>query len=391
MAPNERFQCEFLNERFEVYFFLYYIGYVLVWRLNTEYITAKYIHSMTIDDNGEKLDPQPYDFNLSTTDVTGYVIPRLPVDVGKSFCVENGTEPLEVPIQVTHDVMKGAERQVLKVYTALLVPSLVVTILFGYFSDFTGKRKFMLSTSSFSNSLYALVIVFDYYMGDTSTITNLLIGSVFAGLFGNWAAATVALTTYVADVTKPRERFKRMAVVILLLKITYAVFEGPVVYWIRTKGFQQPIWFTFTMTSFSYSIIVQVMDESQATNRDYRNISLSGIIHYVKEIKFKSLFDRYFNVLAVSYSFFVFISDGYFMRIIYTTFSVTVCDLNDNPFYFLHYIAFHAMGCFGMILGVTPVSKVLPDIPLALCGMVSLAAGLVFLPFCDDEWMYYIG
>lgn len=372
---------DIFNERFEVYFFLYFIGYVLVWRLNYEYISAKYIHSLNV--NGEL----QQDFN--TSDSSGLVVPITATDLGSVYC--NGSETTALALDTTKITMKGIERETLKVYAALLIPSITVTFIYGIISDFTGKRKFMMSLSSFSNAIYALIIVLDFYIGEEIGQKNLIIGAFIAGCFGNWAATTVALTTYVADVTKPEERFLRMGIVILIMKLVYAACEGPLVYWIKTTGFQQPIWFTFAATGLACSIQIQIMDESQPMNRDYKDFNLGNFYYWLFTTKFKAVFDKYFFFLVISYSFLVFITEGYYMRLSYATYSLIVCGNYNLPFGYMHYIAWNLIGSIGMILVLIPVFRKIPETLLAIIGMASIAAGLIFLPFCKEEWMYYTG
>ena len=143
-----------LENRFELYFFSYFIGFALTYRLHTNYVA-----SLTL---AEIYRGKRSQTNLTFYDEDHHLQAIQPKDLVKTLCDEyESRETAEDKIQ---GIFRNINYNHMVVDAAFIIPSVIVTVLFGVVSDYVGKRRFLLVMGSGSITLYSVLVIFHYYL-----------------------------------------------------------------------------------------------------------------------------------------------------------------------------------------------------------------------------------
>ena len=381
-------------ERFEFYFFLYFLSFSLTSRLNSEYI-----NSLAIADFYKSKAT-----NLTFTDDKGQPVPINPEDVVIDTCAHlTSRDDVEERMLRVHAHIAYYE---MLTEVAFLIPSILVTIVFGIVSDFRGKRKIALTTGCVSTTIYSLVLIWHYYKG--GTLTSLVGTAVISGCFGYRTAAIIALIAYVADVTERVNRFQVMGISVMLMKLAFAITDGPVSYWIHRDGFQEVIWTTFAVNYFVFKLTIHIMQESQSKHTEYRSSNLWLFLHWFSQMTTKdddtqqsmirAIFHKHFNLILAGFCSITFILKSVARQLNYFGLSQYSCakpafqgmflDINVTSLLStaMNFAAFLGSFCIVLIL-----IKHKREIPYGLVGLVLTAGGLLFLPFADSTLLFLLG
>lgn len=134
---------------------------------------------------------------------------------------------------------------------AELLPAAIVVLLLGFWSDLTGKRKFLMWLPCIGNAIYALGFLLPLYICDgnidsVATKAFFVVASIISGLSGSVPGFLSGNASYISDTDTRGRRTLRLAIVELSIGLTFGLSNLLNGFWIRaTKHYEQPLWFVF--------------------------------------------------------------------------------------------------------------------------------------------------
>ena len=277
---------------------------------------------------------------------------------------------------------------------AELLPSTIVTLLFGFLSDVTGRRKFLMYLPCLGVGLFALCFALPLYIneGDIDepiTTALLVIGCVLDGASGSFATYYGGTAIYVA-LTDSRERLTlRMAQVDCIVGLTYGISNLVYGFWVEATGdFLQPLWFTISCSAVPFILILLVLKEPLVGR-----VGLKGPIESLrgvgKVIGCSTVSQRQVWAIYCMFLIYVFILQG--QARVYVLF------LSEEPFYWdsvqigvFIFILYVGAG-FGAYPGVSILKRVMGDFSIATAAVICKLLTSVILAFAKGDIPVYLG
>ncbi|ESO05836.1 hypothetical protein HELRODRAFT_188191, partial [Helobdella robusta] len=150
---------------------------------------------------------------------------------------------------------------------AELLPTTMFILLFGFYSDFTGNRRFMMYLPCLGTAVYTLGFLFPFYlfdgnMGRIGTKVILITTSIVSGMSGNISGYLCGNASYISDTDSVKRRTLRLAIVEFSIGITFALTSLLNGFWINKFGsLDQPLWFIFICSLAPFVILFFFVQE----------------------------------------------------------------------------------------------------------------------------------
>ena len=144
---------------------------------------------------------------------------------------------------------------------AELLPSAIVVLLLGFWSDLTGKRKFLMWLPCLGNAIYALGFLLPLYICDgnidsATTKGFFVVASILSGLSGSVPGFLSGNASYISDTDTRGRRTLRLAIVEFSIGMTFGFSNLLNGFWIRaTHNYEQPLWFVFGCSVVPFLLI----------------------------------------------------------------------------------------------------------------------------------------
>ena len=144
---------------------------------------------------------------------------------------------------------------------AELLPSAIVVLLLGFWSDITGKRKFLMWMPCLGNAIYALGFLLPLYICDgnidsATTKVFFVVASILSGLSGSVPGFLSGNASYISDTDTRGRRTLRLAIVEFSIGMTFGFSNLLNGFWIRaTHNYEQPLWFVFGCSVVPFLLI----------------------------------------------------------------------------------------------------------------------------------------
>lgn len=165
---------------------------------------------------------------------------------------------------------------VLSLQIAEGLPAVIAVIILGAVSDKTGRRRILLWMPSLGSVLYSFIYIMVQYTG--WNLDGLFLASALRGLSGSMTAFLAGATYYAINTASKDNRSTRLGVQEFLNGITYAIANIMVGYWVKSRGFLQPFWFTLICSSISFFISFFLVKEVDNDQRSSSNSNIQ-IVH----------------------------------------------------------------------------------------------------------------
>lgn len=297
---------------------------------------------------------------------------------------------------LSHKVSEESSLIVLYLNIAELLPSAIVVIFLGCYSDATGRRKFMMWLPCVGSALYALGFLLPLYVssGDIdSPVTKALfvVASLCSGLSGNVPGFLSGNASYISDTDSPRRRSLRLAIVEMSIGLTFGVSSLVNGYWVAaTSHFEQPLWFIFACSLLPLVLIFFFLVEpagevSSQLGHDSSFRNFGGIRHVFgcKTIEQRKLWAIFF-----AFQIYVFVQQGQ-----ERTF---VLFLQNHPLHWMptqigmFLFILYVLSGFGSWPGVPLLQRIMSDLSIAAIALLSKLIGSLLLAVAQGSFVVYL-
>ena len=315
---------------------------------------------------------------------------------------QNVTKPTKQDLDYLHTVAENVNREgseiVLYLNIAELLPSAIIVLLLGCYSDYIGKRKFLMWLPCLGNAFLSLGYILPLYItggniDHPATKTLLVLASIVSGLSGNLPAFLSGNASYISDTDTVKRRTLRLAIVECIIGVTFGVANFANGFWINaTNSFEQPLWFIFVCSLVPLFLIIFMLKEpsgeltyelTKPVLTGWRNIK--GIRHLftLDTVKHKKLWAIFW-----AFQVYIFVQQGQ-----ERTF---VLFLQNSPLFWRAI----KIGCFFLVLyglsglgswpGVPLLQRFTSDVAITILAIVSKAMGSFIMAFATDDFTVFL-
>lgn len=318
-----------------------------------------------------------------------------------------------LPDAVEDEVQKEASHWLLYVNTAMGIPSILFSLIYGSFSDQLGRKPFMFlpALGAAMNTGLILEVV---YLDGQLPMYLFLIGALVAGLYGSYSIFNSAAYSYTSDVTAQSGRTRQIGVVeaMTYLGATLSLLIGGI--WIsKDSSFISPFWCVLSCQLAVMLYVLVALPESmyflRHTPDENRPVSTYNR-KFSQSHKFTRACSRFFGAVRSNmFGFFKLVLTDWRVAVLMVTFFVVEINfLGITDVVILYSLGkplcwnskiigyFLALKVFlnGLAsLVVLPIMLALnwSDAVITLIGLVMGGASLVMMGLATSTWIMFIG
>lgn len=293
-------------------------------------------------------------------------------------------------------VQSEASHWLLYLNIASGVPSILVSLFYGGLSDLLGRKLFII-LPVIGTAFNAATVLAVIYFGNVLPLAFLLLGSLVAGLLGNFSVVNFAVYSYASDVSSDTKRTRQIGILesMTYLGGTLSLVLGGL--WItKANSFAPPLWCAIACNAAILVYVIVALPESWSLRSDKTSVRI-WLHNLIKSIGNNLL--GYFSLLFTSWRLAVlmimfFVVEINFLGItdvvIFYSLGEPLCWSPDFIGYFLALKVF--LSGLGSLLLLPLLSAVgLPDTVIILFGLASGSAALVIMGLATQTWMMFIG
>ena len=299
------------------------------------------------------------------------------------------------PQYLTDKANEEASEFCLYLAIAELLPSTLATLLFGFLSDVTGKRKFLMWLPCLGNGLNALCFVLPLYINEGDildepvTVALLVIGCVFNGASGSLSGFYSGNATYIAHTDSEERRTLRIAQVECIVGLTFAISNLVYVLWVNATGsYLQPLWFIAVCSAVPFVLILLILKEPLLCTERFEDPlkCLEG----VKTITGCSTVSQR-QLLAIYWAYLIYVFIVYGQERVYILF------LSEDPFYWdsihssVFFFIMYMVAAFGAYPGIWILQHVMGDLLILFLSAVGKLLSSIILAFAKSDVLVYLG
>ena len=293
-------------------------------------------------------------------------------------------------------VQSEASHWLLYLNIASGVPSILVSLFYGGLSDILGRKLFII-LPVIGTAFNAATVLGVIYFGNVLPLSFLLLGSLVAGLLGNFSVVNFAVYSYASDVSTDTKRTRQIGILesMTYLGGTLSLVLGGL--WItKSKSFAPPLWCVIACNLVILVYVIVALPESWSL-RSNNTSGRTRLQNLIKSIGNNLL--GYFTLLFTSWRLAIlmlmfFVVEINFLGItdvvIFYSLGEPLCWSPDFIGYFLALKIF--LSGLGSLFLLPLLSAVgLSDTIIILFGLASGAAALVIMGLATKTWMMFIG
>lgn len=287
---------------------------------------------------------------------------------------------------------------VLLLTVAELLPTAVVVILFGVYSDFSKKRKFLMHFPCLGTSLYSLGFILSLKLGgsidNASTRMFIVLASIISGLSGSFSGYLCGNSSYISDTDTFEKRTSRLALVELFIGVTFgltSLMNG--LFIAKFENFDQLFWIVFFVSLMAFFLIIFFLDEPENFPMKHRHLSIRDNLkmNFVPTDLFnlKPSVRRKIWLTFGGYIIFVFVQQGQERTFVpFLKGPPLLWDSSRIGIFFFIVYTFAGLGAWP---GVILLRKCCGDVVICLISMFSKILGSVFLALSTNAGEAYGG
>jgi MFS transporter, DHA1 family, tetracycline resistance protein len=239
----------------------------------------------------------------------------------------------------------------------------------GWFSDRFGRKPVLLCSLIGSATGYIL-------MADATSLAMLFLARILAGVAG---ASVGTASAYIADITPPENRSKRMGLIGAAFGIGFVL--GPAIGGLLSQwSVVAPFWFAAILSSFNaiWMWVVLPEPERHATRQQGR-------------VNLKQTFEQAgsWRLGVVTATYFIGIAGFAIVTVIYPQVSHRRFELNQSQISFI----FVMVGLIGAAIqggGIGRLVKRFGDVHLAIAGFAIMAISMMAMPFARSVPLFLV-
>lgn len=293
--------------------------------------------------------------------------------------------------ELRHQVNEESSLIVLYLNLAELLPSCIIVLAMGCWSDVTGKRKFLMWLPCLGNAVYVMGFILPSYIygGEfTSGAAAIVVTStIMAGLSGNIHGFMAGNACYISDTDSISRRTLRLSIVEAIIGTTFGLSSLYLGFWIRYQGFFQPLWFTFFCSLIPlFLIIFGISEPKEATKEHAPTVDDFRSMRHICGCA--TLSQRKLWAMFFAYIIYVFVQQGQERTNILYLENYPLCWGPVNIGVWLFVLMF--LAGLGSWPGVPLLHKVMGDLPIFIIALISKALGSFVLAFANSSGFVYI-
>ena len=295
---------------------------------------------------------------------------------------------------------------------AELLPSVLTIPLYGWLSDRFKRRKFMMWLPCLANVAYAAGFILANRAANDRTMSILasVVATLLVGLSGNAPGFMAGNAAYISDTDTQDRRAVRLAGVELTIGATFAVSTLGLGYWVRWRGFEEPLWFilaTAFIALFLTLFLHESADDDNGETDDFllpscdvttnANSNCSSPIpsEHGDSLAFwrnllgcKTHLQRRLWILIVAFQLYLFVQQGQERTMVLFLQNEPLCWNSVSIGWFIFALMLlSGLGCYpGLLL----LNKCCSELAVAIAALVSKATGSIALGFASDSIAAYI-
>ena len=290
-------------------------------------------------------------------------------------------------------VQSEASHWLLYLNIASGIPSILVSLFYGGLSDILGRKLFII-LPVIGTAFNAATVLAVIYFGSVLSLSFLLLGSLVAGLLGNFSVVNFAVYSYASDVSSDRKRTRQIGILesMTYLGGTLSLVVGGL--WItKANSFSPPLWCVIACNVAILIYVIVALPESWSLRSDHR-IRLYNLINSIGNniLGYFTLLFTSWRLAVLMLMFFVVEINflGITDVVIFYSLGEPLCWSPDFIGYFLALKVF--LSGLGSLLLLPLLSAVgLPDTVIIMFGLASGSAALVIMGLATQTWMMFIG
>ncbi|XP_036393075.1 solute carrier family 46 member 3-like [Megalops cyprinoides] len=274
-----------------------------------------------------------------------------------------------------------------------VVPGLIVTVILLAYSDHRGRRISIILPLVGSLVYTVSVLAISFF---ELNINLLIVTSFISALFGSWGTLLGGCFSYVADVCHDgKQKTLRMAgldMVIGVLSGAASVCSG---YFLKATGFNWPFFASSLLHGANLLYVIFVLEEtvkvsaSEGAQEGRSRVPLRKLASRVYQLFATA--DRRRSVLLVllllTFTIYCFCNVG-------SMSVVTLFELNEplcwSEILIGYGSAFSTINFLTSFLGVSILSRCLPNLPIVIIGLLSMTAGLIMTAFAKTTQLMFL-
>ena len=295
---------------------------------------------------------------------------------------------------IRHTVNEESSLIVLYLNIAELLPSAVIVLFLGCWSDWSGRRKFLMWLPCLGNAIYALgFIIPTYAFGaeySTTAIVIMVTATIISGLSGNIPGFLAGNASYISDTDSRQRRTLRLAIVEFTIGVTYGLSNLGLGFWIHDAGFMPPFWFVFACSLLPLFMILLLLNEPETDTlvRD-RNPTIEDIRSVRHICSCGTLSQRKMWAVFFAFQIYVFVQQGQERTYVLFLENTPLCWGSVGIGLFLFTVYF--VSGLGSWPAVPLLNRCVGDVALFLFAILSKALGSILLGFATTPALVYLG
>ena len=270
------------------------------------------------------------------------------------------------------------------------VPSIIMALLLGAWSDKVG-RKIVMMLPIIGGLVEATFILMIMYAN--LPIYVLFVGSFINGMCGFFTTMILAVFSYMADITEESKRALRLGIIEAIAFISGMISHLTSGWWIKHLGFKSPYWLILTLHTLNLLYVIFILPETiiKPERKSLKDLFNKSHIKRIIRLFSKASYDKKWPLIGLMLA-------SAFMMVSSIGFgSVIVLYALDTPFccspimigYFLAESMF--VQAIGAMFGFFVLRKCISEMTLTQIGFVSIVSSLVMMAFIKKKLLMFIG
>jgi len=269
------------------------------------------------------------------------------------------------------------------------VPSIVMALLLGAWSDKVGRKVVMLLpiVGGLIDTTCILAVMYT-----NLPVYALFVGSFINGMRGFFTTMILAVFSYVADITDESKRALRLGILEAIAFISGMISHLTSGWWIKHLGFKSPYWLILSLHICNLLYVLLFLPETVKDAETKRLKDLFDKEHFYRIIHLFTNADlnkKWPLVgLMLASAFMMISSIGFGSVIVLYALDAPFC---CSPIMIGYFLAESMLvQAIGAMLGFFILRKCISEMALTQIGFISIISSLLMLAFIKTNWLMFI-
>ena len=270
------------------------------------------------------------------------------------------------------------------------VPSIVMALLLGAWSDKVGRKIVMLLPiiGGLIDTTCILVVMYA-----NLPVYALFFGSFINGICGFFTTMILAVFSYVADITEESRRAFRLGILEAIAFLSGMISHLTSGWWIKHLGFKSPYWLILGLHLCNLFYVLIFLPETMKHTEKKRLKDLFDREHFYRIIRLftNADLDKKWPLigLMLASAFMMISSIGFGSLIVLYALDAPFC---CSPIMIGYFLAESMLvQAIGAMFGFLILRRCMSEMALTQIGFISIVASLLMLAFIKTSWLMFIG